>query len=48
MVADPTLQNISMLDKDKINPNTKYRFAIRFDGGDGYSFLFSNVMSSFD
>ena len=27
--SDPTLQNISMLDKDVIKPDTKYRFGIR-------------------
>jgi len=50
LLSDPTLKNISMLDKDKINPNTKYRFGICYFSniGNDYSCLFSDVMTSID
>jgi len=50
LLADPTLQNISRIDKDKINPNTKYRFGIFYNRnfGNDYSCLFSDVMTSVD
>jgi len=50
LLSDPTLQNISKIDKDKINPNTKYRFGINYcyQVGNEYSCLFSDVMTSVD
>jgi len=48
--SDTTLQNISILDKNIINPNIKYRFGIYYRNyvGNDYSCLFSDVMTSFD
>ena len=48
--SDQTLQNINMLDKNRINPNTKYRFGIFFNSnfGSDYNCVFSDVMTSMD
>ena len=48
--SDQTLQNISKLDKTKINPNTKYRFGICYYSSNvrDYSCVFSDVMTSVD
>jgi len=48
--SDQTLQNISKLDKTKINPNTKYRFGICYYNSNvrDYSCVFSDVMTSVD
>jgi len=47
--SDQTFQNINMVDKDRINPNTKYRFGLCLINT-GYDFrcVFSNMMSSGD
>ena len=47
--SDQTLQNINMVDKQIINPTTKYRFGIYFENfGSDYNCVFSDVMISED
>ena len=49
IVADEALQNINMVEKTRINKDTKYKFGISFNyPGDDYSCLFWDVTTYTD